>query len=275
MLSKKLTLKDKFLYLIVIILTLINISPLIWTALTSLKTRVEIFQIPPDWIPSSLYLDNLQTIIDTYGLELFNSFSVAFSSAILSLVIGVLAAYSLTKFEFWRQKDLEIWILSARMMPPIAAAIPLYITIRNVGLWDTRIGLIILYTAFNLPFVIWMLTAFFSKIPEEISEAAIVDGCSHLEVLTKITIPLSSSGIATVGIFSFLFSWNELLFALFMTSTRAQTFPVSLSAFQGQTHTEWELMAAGSIIQIIPVIIMIFLMQDYIISGLTMGAVKE
>jgi ABC-type glycerol-3-phosphate transport system permease component len=135
--------------------------------------------------------------------------------------------------------------------------------------------LTLVYIGFNLPFAIWMGTAFLRQIPKEIMEAALVDGCSWGRVLVQIMIPLSAGGMSTVAIFTALFSWNELLMAIFLTSSNAKTFTVVLTEFQGQTNTVWELMAAGAAIQVVPIIVLTFLVQRYIVSGLTMGAVKQ
>ena len=196
------------------------------------------------------------------------------ASTVGVLLIGLPAAFALAVFGFKRKKDLEMWILSTRMMPPIAAAIPLFLASRATDLFDTRIGLIIIYIGFNLPFAIWLGTSFMRQMPMEVIEAARVDGCTWRQVLTRIAVPLNAGGIATVAIFVTLFAWNELLLPLFLTTNNAETFTVVLTEFQGQTNTVWEQMAAGAAIQILPIVILTFFVQRYIVAGISMGAVK-
>ena len=268
-------LRKTVLFLLAIVLTLLNITPLIWTFLSSFKTRLEIFTIPPVWVPATLNLKNFNTIFDKRLPNIQNSIAVTLGSTAGVLLIAVPAAFAIAVFALKRKQNLELWILSTRMMPPIAAAIPLYLGIKEIGLYDTRWGLILIYIGFNLPFAIWMASTFFRQLPREIIEAALVDGCSWLRVLVRIAVPLSIGGLSTVAIFVALFCWNELMLAIFLTSSNARTFTVVLTEFQGQTNIVWELMAAGAVIQIVPIIVLTFLTQRYIVAGLTMGAVKQ
>lgn len=268
-------LKKLIFVLLALALTLLNITPLIWTFLSGFKTRLEIFTIPPVWIPSSFNLQNYETIFDKRLPNLENSIIVTLGSTAGVLLIAIPAAFALAVFSFKRKRDLELWILSTRMMPPIAAAIPLYLGIKEIGLYDTRVGLMLIYIGFNLPFAIWMASTFLRQVPREIFEAALVDGCSWPQVLVRIAVPLSVGGLSTVAIFTALFCWNELLLAIFLTSSNSKTFTVVLTEFVGQTNIVWELMAAGAVIQIVPIVILTFLTQRYIVAGLTMGAVKQ
>jgi ABC-type glycerol-3-phosphate transport system permease component len=267
--------KKSVFVLLALALTVLNITPLIWTFLTGFKTRLEIFTIPPVWIPATLNWKNYEAIFDKRLPNLENSIVITLGSTVGVLFIAVPAAFALAVFTFKRKKDLELWILSTRMMPPIAAAIPLYLGIKEIGLYDTRIGMILIYIGFNLPFAIWMSTTFLRQVPKEIFEAALVDGCSWPQVLARIAVPLSIGGLSTVAIFTALFCWNELLLAIFLTSSHSKTFTVVLTEFVGQTNIVWELMAAGAVIQIVPIVILTFLTQRYIVVGLTMGAVKQ
>ncbi len=268
-------LKTTFLVLVAIALTLINIAPLIWTFLTGFKTRLEIFTVnPPVWIPASLNTKNYETILDKRLPNLENSIIITLGSTAGVLLIAVPAAFALAVFAFKRKQNLELWILSTRMMPPIAAAIPLYLGIKEIGLYDSRWGLVLIYVGFNLPFAIWMSSTFLRQLPREIFEAALVDGGSWPQVLVRIAVPLSAGGLSTVAIFTALFCWNELLLAIFLTSSNSKTFTVVLTEFVGQTNIVWELMAAGAVIQMVPIVILTFLTQRYIVAGLTLGAVK-
>lgn len=264
-----------FLYLVVLAMTLFFVAPLLWVFLSSFKTRLEIFTLPPVLVPSSLNLDNFERVLSANLPFLMNSIIVTAVSTAVVMLIATPASFALAVFDYRRKRDLEIWVLSTRMMPPIAAAVPLFIVGQRLDLLDTRLGLIIVYVAFLLPFATWLLTSFFRDLPTSVLEAAIVDGASWWQVLRRIAVPISSGGLATVTIFTALFSWNELLLPLFLTSRRAKTFTVVLTEYQGQTNTVWEQMSAAVTIQVLPVVILVFLVQRYIVSGLTLGAVKE
>lgn len=267
--------EQRFLHLAVLAMTLFFIAPLLWVFLSAFKTRLEIFTLPPVIIPANPSFDNFARVWSANTPFLVNSIVVTLVSTALVMLIAVPASFGLAVFDYRRKRDLEIWVLSTRMMPPIAAAVPLFILGQRLGLLDTRTGLIIVYTGFLLPFAIWLLTSFFRDLPASVLEAAIVDGASWWQVLRRIVVPISSSGIATVSIFTALFAWNELLLPLFLTSRQAKTFTVVLTEFQGQTNTVWEQMAAAVTIQVLPVVVLVFLVQRYIVSGLTLGAVKE
>jgi len=270
--------KRTLVYVTLILLTFLSISPLIWIFLTAFKIRKEIFAIPPVWIPKPPTLSHFITIF-TGGFSrtpfIYNSIIISLSTTALALVIATMAAYGFAKYKVPRSKDIEFWILSTRMMPPIAVVIPLFLLFRNIGLLDTKRGLIAIYIAFNLPFAVWMMSIFFRQLPREIEEAAVIDGCSVFNLLRYISLPLVASGLAVVAIFTFYFTWNELLFALILTNRIAKTFPVSISEFRGVVNIRWGPMAASSIIHIAPVIVITFLIQKYIIAGLTLGAVKR
>jgi ABC-type glycerol-3-phosphate transport system permease component len=256
------------------VLTLANVCPLLWIALSGFKTRLEIFTLPPIIIPERLYLDNFTAIWAKNLPYLTNTLVVTVVATLGVLLVAIPAAFALTVFRFRRKRSLEMWILSTRMMPPIAAAIPFYLALRGIDMIDTRTGLIAIYIGVNLPFAIWLLTSFMRQIPSEVLEAARVDGCTWWQVLVRIAFPMGASGVATVAVFTSIFAWNELLLPLFLTNRAAKTFTVVLTEFQGQTNTVWEHMAAGALIQIVPIVVMTFFIQRYIVSGLTLGAVK-
>lgn len=264
-----------FIYTAVSALTLIFVAPLLWIAASAFKTRLEIFTIPPVWFPSQFNLSNFQAVLEENIPFLVNSTIVTLVATAGVMAIAIPAAFALTFFTYRRKRDIEMWVLSTRMMPPVAAAIPLFLVGRAFNLIDTKTGLILLYVGFNLPFAIWLLTSFFRDLPTEVIEAALVDGASWRKVMTKVALPMSTSGIATVAIFTGLFSWNELLLPLFFTNRGAKTFSVVLTEFQGQTNIVWEQMSAAVVVQIIPVVVLTLLVQRYIVSGLTLGAVKE
>ena len=266
--------KNTLLYLAAAVLTLLNLTPLIWMALTAFKTRAQIYQMPPVWLPDFTYLVNFTEVLRNYWPFLVNSIVITLCSTALCLLIAIPCAFGLTVFSLRGKQDLKMWVLSNRMMPPIAAAIPLYLALRGIGLLDTWTGMVLIYTGFNLPFAIWMALSFFRGTPGEVLEAARIDGCSWLQVLVRVMVPMAVGGLMTVAVFVFLFAWNELLIALFLTNRNARTFPVILTSFSGQAQTLWEQMAAASVIQLIPPVVLTFFVQRHIVAGMTMGAVK-
>lgn len=267
--------EDAFLYVVVVVMTLFFIAPLLWVFLSAFKTRLEIFTLPPVLVPSTFNFNNFERVLSRNLPFLLNSAIVTTATTAFVMLIAVPASFALAVFEYRRKRDLEIWVLSTRMMPPIAAAVPLFILGQRLGMLDTRLGLILIYIGFLLPFAIWLLTSFFRDLPGEVLEAGLVDGASWWQMLRRIVVPISASGIATVTIFTALFAWNELLLPLFLTSRRAKTFTVVLTEFQGQTNIVWEQMSAAVTVQVVPIVILVFLVQRYIIAGLTLGAVKE
>ncbi|WP_306257389.1 carbohydrate ABC transporter permease [Pararhizobium sp. IMCC21322] len=257
------------------VITFVFMAPIVWMILAAFKTINDIYAIPPVWIPDFSYLDNFKLLLSENWKFLMNSTIVTLFATLLCLAFALPAAFALVYFKFQKQNFIADWILSTRMMPPIAAAVPLYMVFNGVGMLDTLPALILVYAGFNLPFAVWVAMSFFRNIPKEIIEAARVEGCSWVQTFRIIALPLAKSGIATVATFVFIFAWNELLLSLFLTTREAKTFPVVISSFSTVTKTYWELISAATIIQILPPVIFTILMQKHIVSGLTMGAVKN
>ena len=253
----------------------VAIAPLLWIGLASFKTTGQLIAIPPIWVPNFAYLHNYVVVLEQYWPFLLNSVLATVGATALALLLAIPSAFGLVNFHLRGTNAIADWILSTRMMPPIAAAVPLFIIFKTVGLLDTIWALIIVYACFNLPFAIWVSMSFLRRVPKEVIEAARLEGCSWFEVLTKIAIPLSRGGIVTVAMFVFIFSWNEFLLALFLTTRTARTFPVVISSFIGTGKVYWDLIAASSVIQCLPPIIFTLLMQRHLVSGVTMGAVKD
>ena len=242
---------------------------------TSIKTDIDALSFPPKWIFDPTlknYVDILNTspLVD-YAL---NSLIVASLNTLLCLIVGSMAAYGLARFKFRGADNIAFWILSIRMMPPVAAIIPIYILMKNLGLLDTPWCLVITYLTFNLPFVVWMMKGFFEEIPREIEESALIDGCSDFSVFFRIALPLVAPGLAATAIMVFIFSWNEFLFALILTGTKAVTLPVGIIGYMKETGINWGYMTAGGILALIPVIVFMVLVQKHLVKGLTLGALK-
>lgn len=255
--------------------TAIAIAPLLWIGLASFKTTGELIAIPPIWMPDFTYLHNYIVVFSQYWPFLLNSVLATVGATALAMLLAIPAAFGLVNFRLRGSNAIADWILSTRMMPPIAAAVPLFIIFKNLGLLDTVWALIIVYACFNLPFAVWVSMSFLRRIPKEVIEAARLEGCSWFEVLTKIALPMSRGGVVTVAMFVFIFSWNEFLLALFLTTRNARTFPVVISSFVGTGKVYWDYIAAASVIQCLPPIIFTLLMQRHLVSGVTMGAIKD
>lgn len=258
----------------VLAVTIVYVLPLLWVALGAFKTEAEMFSPHLVIWPKRLYLDNFRHVL-TNTPALWNSLIVGLCSTVLVLLLAIPAGYAFARYRLRRGQDIQLWILSTRMMPPIAVIIPLFIIFQKASLFDTRIGMILAYTSFNLPFAIWMLVAAYRQVPRELEEASLVDGGGLWQTLVRITIPLARSGVAVAAIFSFIWAWNDLIFALVLTASHAQTLPVALSQYTGQVNISWELMAAMSVIQAIPVLVLTFLIQRHIVVGMTLGGLKE
>lgn len=263
-------------YLAIAATVVFFLFPVLYLFMTSFKSRLDIYVMPPKII----FIPTVQAWIDAFTkkplfLYFFNSTVVAFGTTVISLVFGTLAAYGLARFKIRGEKDIAFFILSIRMFPPIAASIPIFLFMKNFALLDTRFCLIIAYTVFNLPFVVWMMREFILAIPLEIEEAALVDGLTRMQAFRKILLPLLRPSLVAVAIFCIIFSWSEFLFAYLLTQTAAKTMPVSISEFITWREVTWEQVSAAGTALIIPVLVFSFFVQKYLVRGLSFGAVKE
>jgi multiple sugar transport system permease protein len=250
--------------------------PFLYLLLTSFKTPLEAIAVPPNVMPSVWTLENYVSALTRQGVPaaLINSVVTALLSTAMSLVLAVPAAYAITRF---RTPSGRVFILAAlvtRMVPTIAVGAPLVEVMRNLGITDTSIGLALAHTTISLPLSIWLMASFFEAVPDELSEAAQVDGCNRLQAMMRVVLPVVSGGLAVAAIFAFLASWNEFLFSLLLTSVRAQTTPVVIANFQSQFGLDWGGMTALAAVYSVPVIVLTLFLQRHIVAGLTMGAVK-
>ena len=242
---------------------------------TSLKSRVDALASPPVWIFRPVFFNYFDIFQENnFGRYFRNSLVVATFGTAFALILGVPAAYSLARRPFKREADLSFWILSQRMMPAIAVIIPMFILLRTVRLLDTYLGLIVVYVTFNLPFVIWTMRGFFQDLPIEMEESAMVDGCSRYGAFWKIALPLVAPGLASAAIFTFLFTWNEFLFALILTGRNTATMPVAVQLFMRETGIDWGRMTAAAVVMMVPTLLFTLVAQRYLVRGLTFGAVK-
>jgi multiple sugar transport system permease protein len=210
-----------------------------------------------------------------YVSRFINSIVIAVTSTFLAVALGTVTAYGFSRFRMPGEDDWLFFILSTRMLPPVVVAIPMFLMYRAVGLVDTHIGLIILYTAFNLSFSVWLMKGFIDEIPKEYEEAALVDGYTRLEAFFKIVLPQASTGIAATAVFCFITAWNEYAFALMMTNKNAQTAPPYIPSQLGSGLTDWTVIAAGSLLFLIPVALFTFFLRDHLLRGVTFGAIRR
>ncbi|HHY47157.1 MAG TPA: carbohydrate ABC transporter permease [Firmicutes bacterium] len=274
-------------YLVLIAWTAFTVFPLYWTVITSVKTPLAVNE-GPFYFPFIDFKPTLDAWVGIFTREFSgdmvtrpfgNSVVVGLTSAVLAVILGSLAAYGLTRFTYRLgkigNKDIAFWILSQRMLPPIATVIPLFIVFKTLRILDTRISLILAYTMFNLPFSVWLMRDFFASLPREVEECALVDGCTPFQVFYRIALPLSTPGLVATFIFCLIFAWNEFLFALVLTFSKGQTMPLLIAGQNFQRGPQWWDISAMALLTIFPVLLLALLVERYIVRGLTLGAVKE
>lgn len=210
-----------------------------------------------------------------YAGRLKNSVIIAGGSTVAAVVLGVLAGYAFSRFDVPGKSDLLFFILSTRMLPPVVVTIPIFLMYRQLGLHDTHIGMILLYTAFNLSLSVWLLRGFIDEIPRQYEEAALVDGYTRLQAFARVVLPNALTGIAATTVFCLIFAWNEYAFALMLTSDTARTAPPSIPSVLGRGGIEWSAIAAGSLGFLIPVVIVTFALRKYLLRGVTFGAIRQ
>lgn len=298
-----------FAAVLVITYAVLSLIPLAWIFMTSVRTPEDAIAYPPKVVaaPSAVGFVNLFTTRSRVSAEELaalpppsgwvekavrdqqmilsgpsrfmdrytNSLIIGFGSTTLSIILGTLAAYAFSRFRVPGKDDWLFFILSTRMMPPIAVAIPVYLMFREVGLNDTHTGLILLYTVVNLSLSVWLLKGFMDEIPREYEEAAMVDGYTRWQAFVKVVLPQAATGIATTAIFCLIFAWNEYAFALLLTSGNAQTAPPFIPTIIGEGGLDWPAMAAGTTLFLLPVLFFTVLLRKHLLRGVTFGAIRK
>ncbi len=294
---------------LVITYAMVALIPLVWIVLTGLKTPSDAIAYPPKVLfdaslegyinlftnrsrqtpeymaslppPETWYeaLVRKRNMVITgpsrFAGRYWNSLIIGFGSTFLAVFLGTLAAYAFSRFKVPIKDDLLFFILSTRMMPPIAVAIPIYLMYRTLGLNDTHLGMILLYTAVNLSLAVWLLKGFMDEIPREYEEAALIDGYSRIHAFWKVVLPQARTGIAATAIFCLIFAWNEYAFALLLTSGRAQTAPPFIPIIIGEGGLDWPAVGAGTTLFLLPVVIFTVLLRKHLLRGITFGAVRK
>lgn len=311
-LSPKARVSKSIRILLVIIAAIIGLIPIFVMIQTAFKTRTDVVAVPPKilfqpTIEGFVFLLTERAVLPPAALEraranaedlgwfdrvalasgqqitgpsdyvdrLKNSLIIAGVSTVVSVVLGLFAAYAFSRFDIPGKDDLLFFILSTRMLPAVVVTIPLFLMYRQLGLHDTYLGMIVLYTVFNLSLAVWLLKGFIDEIPKEYEEAALVDGYSRLQAFFKIVLPQAVTGIAATTVFCLIFAWNEYAFSLMLTSDTARTAPPSIATMLGRGGIEWSAIAAGSLGFLIPVIIVVFALRNYLLRGVTFGAIRQ
>jgi multiple sugar transport system permease protein len=294
---------------IVVAYALLSMIPLLWIFATGFKTPPDSIAYPPKLVftpslegyvnvfttrsrqspeymaslpPAETWYDRLvrsrNMVIagpSKFGERFLNSVVVGFGSTFLSVLLGTLSAYAFSRFRVPLKDDLLFFILSTRFMPPIAVAIPIFLMYRTLGLSDTWLGLILLYTAVNVSLAVWLLKGFIDEIPREYEEAAMIDGYSRLQAFVKVVLPQAATGIAATAIFCLIFAWNEYAFAVLLTSGNAQTAPPFIPTIIGEGGLDWPAVGAGTTLFLMPILIFTILLRKHLLRGITFGAVRK
>ena len=264
-------------YVLLVGVSLAIVFPIYWLVITALKTYPEIYRYPITYVPHDITFEHFIRIGDLgFARRFLNSVVISGGTMVLSLVIGLFPAYAFARYRFRGKGGLLATVLTFQMFPMAVLLVPIFIVLRNVGLLDTRFGLISAYLPFTTPITIVFLRSFFISIPASLEEASLIDGCTLPQAFFRVMVPITLPGIAAVGIYTFLFSWAELMYAMsILVSNDVQNIPAFLSIFVGQFQTRWGPLFAGSIVSMIPPLFLFVLLQRYFIAGLTSGAVKE
>jgi ABC-type glycerol-3-phosphate transport system permease component len=262
------------LYIIIALFLVFFLFPILWLLLSSLKTHYQTLVIPPKLVfkPTP---EAYRKIITGGMMKSFkNSLLIAGVDIILALLLSIPAAYSLARFKSKFNENIGFWFLSVRMAPAFGVIVPIYIVIRSLRILDTTFAVNVAHLLINLPFAIWLLKGYFEELPVEIEESALIDGATRLQALIRVVLPTSMPMVISVAILTFMFSWNEFLFAFVLTSDKGVTVPVLVASLAGTMAFDWPLMCAVSIGAMVPAFIFVFVVQRYIVRGLTLGALK-
>lgn len=264
-----------FIYALVILAVILSLAPLAYLLITSFKEPNLTFNLPPVWIFKPT-LQNYREVLAGGQFEKYflNSLIVAFSTTAIALFLGGLAAYGFSRFRFRGAFWLRMSALIPQMLPPITIIVPLYVLFNGLKLLDTRWALIISYLTFTIPLALWMMIGFFDDVPIELEEAAMIDGCTRLGALVRVSLPLVAPGLAATAILAFLYCWNEFLYAVILTGREARTLPVTITSFMTNKAILWGRIAASGSMVLAPVLAFALLAQRYLVRGLSRGAIK-
>ena len=256
-----------------VLLLVVTMFPFLWLLQMSFRSNDDILGLSILFTPTLEHYRALR--VGQFPRSFANSAMASVASTLLSLLIGVPAAYSLSRVEFRARRQIALWVLTTRMAPPIAFTIPFFLAYRHLDLLDTVPGLVIIYLTFNLALVIWMMRTFFDSVPRALEEAAWIDGSSVWGAFLRVTLPLAAPGLGATAVLCFIFSWNDFFYALILTRTAAMTAPVAIVNFMQYEGWEWGKIAAGGTLVMLPVVVFSLIVRNYLVRGLTAGGLKE
>ena len=259
---------------LIVLAIFIMLVPIAWIFMAAFKNHVDVYQLRLFFTPT---FENFATVFeDPYrlGEKLWNSTIVAFVTVAFAIPIATMAAYSFSRFRLRGETAMLVVILATQFVPAVVIILPFFVMFRDIGLLDTRAGLILVNLAIVMPFAIWMIKGFIDGIPLDTEEAAMVDGSSRLQVIRNIVLPMAAPGLLTAGIFCFIIAWNEFLFALILTNKDAVTLPIGLALFKAEEGDLWNLLSAAGIIIMLPMFVLALMIRKYFVQGMTMGAVR-
>jgi multiple sugar transport system permease protein len=259
---------------LVTLIAVVILLPIVWIWLAAFKRPVDVYQLKLWFEPT---LENFRIIWGgqfDIKTKLINSTLIALATVLITIPLATLAAYAFSRFRMIGGRFLLVMILSTQFVPAVVIVLPFFVFYRDLGLLDSRIGLILIYLSLLMPFAVWMIKGFIDGIPLDTEEAALVDGSSRLQVIKNIVLPMAMPGIVTAAIFCFILAWNEFIFAIILTTKYAQTMPVGLALFNTEEGTRWELLSAAGLIIMIPIFILALIIQRHFVRGMTMGAVR-
>lgn len=259
---------------LILIAAAVMMVPILWISMAAFKTHVDVYQLKVFFTPT---FENFETVFQSpYDLhkKLFNSTIVAFVTVLIAIPLATMAAYSFSRFRLRGERIMFVMILATQFVPAVVIVLPFFIMFRDIGILDTRIGLIIVNLSIVMPFAVWMIKGFIDGIPIDTEESALVDGSTRLQVIRNIVLPMAAPGIITAAIFCFIIAWNDFLFALILTTNKAVTLPVGLALFKAEEGDLWNLLAAAGIIIMLPMFVLALIIQKHFVQGMTMGAVR-
>ncbi|NJC72314.1 carbohydrate ABC transporter permease [Planosporangium thailandense] len=274
------------LYVLAVVMSLVILAPFAWLVIASISPARDLISAHPHWWPSHPTLSRYHSIFSgqaggddvaaNFRVAMGNSLVVAAGTTVISLVVGTLGGYAFARLRFRFRRSALFAFLSVYMLPPIALVIPLYLALSNLGMLDTKRGLVLTYCSIVTPFCLWTMSNYFLSLPSELEEAARIDGCNRLQALTRVVLPLAKPGLFATAMFGFLLAWDEFLYSLTFTSTtNAKTIPVAIAEFTGKYSSDFGLIAAGGVLAALPPVVLALASQRFIVSGLTAGSVKS
>ncbi len=259
---------------LVVLVALVMMVPIVWITLAAFKQHVDVYQLKLLFRPT---LENFALVFDSpyhLGRKLLNSTIVSLVTVAVAIPIATGAAYSFSRFRMRGERVMFVMILATQFVPAVVIVLPFFLLFRDLGILDTRLGLILVNLSIVTPFAIWMIKGFIDGIPRDTEEAALVDGSSRLQVIRNIVLPMAAPGLVTAAIFCFIIAWNDFLFALILTTNKAVTLTVGLALFQAEEGDLWNLLAAAGIIIMVPMFALALIIQKHFVQGMTMGAVR-